>query len=309
MSQPIHAMPVMLGALAVLAVAYRYYSAFLAAKVAALDDSRITPAHEFNDGQNYPPDEQVRPLRPPLCGDLGRWTVDRAGPGDPVWLLARPDLAGRRRLPGRGGAGYDGPGRIGPARAGEAWRAWRGPRSARWRAWPRRWRSFTSSSSRWRGWGSSWSRRSAARRFAMKAGTTLTYPPTADDQDRDVGPDGNQDLSTSPPRFRRIRFGDGPDESMTFHEPFRLSVPTAEPPRKDRSTPTVSRSYWVGSCPSRGRNGSSRVVRGGRSRSPARSRSPSWSAGTCTEFRKGKVVEASILGAVGGPGVHGISGR
>ena len=33
-----HAMPVMLGVLAILAIAYRYYSAFLAAKVAALDD-------------------------------------------------------------------------------------------------------------------------------------------------------------------------------------------------------------------------------------------------------------------------------
>jgi len=51
----LHAMPVMIVVLCVLAVAYRYYSAFLAAKVAALDDSRVTPAHRFNDGQNYHP--------------------------------------------------------------------------------------------------------------------------------------------------------------------------------------------------------------------------------------------------------------
>src|SRR6478609_3272432 len=50
-----HAMPVILLVLACLAIAYRFYSAFLAAKVAALDDSRRTPAHEFNDGQNYHP--------------------------------------------------------------------------------------------------------------------------------------------------------------------------------------------------------------------------------------------------------------
>ncbi len=50
-----HAMPVMLGVLAILAIAYRYYSAFLAAKVAALDDARMTPAHRFNDGQNFDP--------------------------------------------------------------------------------------------------------------------------------------------------------------------------------------------------------------------------------------------------------------
>jgi carbon starvation protein len=51
----LRAMPVMVGTLCVLAIAYRYYSAFLAAKVAAFDDTRVTPAHQFNDGQNYHP--------------------------------------------------------------------------------------------------------------------------------------------------------------------------------------------------------------------------------------------------------------
>src|SRR5947199_10587190 len=51
----LHAMPLLLGALCVLAIAYRYYSAFLAAKVAALDDSRETPAYRFRDGHNYDP--------------------------------------------------------------------------------------------------------------------------------------------------------------------------------------------------------------------------------------------------------------
>src|SRR5207245_1996698 len=51
----LHAMPVLLAVLCILALAYRYYSAFLAAKVAMLDDSRLTPAHRFEDGQNYDP--------------------------------------------------------------------------------------------------------------------------------------------------------------------------------------------------------------------------------------------------------------
>src|SRR5438270_10080667 len=51
----LHAMPLMLGVLCVLAVAYRYYSAFLAAKVMVLDNSRVTPAHRFKDGHNYDP--------------------------------------------------------------------------------------------------------------------------------------------------------------------------------------------------------------------------------------------------------------
>ncbi|MFZ5895751.1 MAG: carbon starvation protein A [Myxococcota bacterium] len=45
----------MLAALAVLAIGYRYYSAFIAAKVLCLDDSRVTAAHRFNDGQNFHP--------------------------------------------------------------------------------------------------------------------------------------------------------------------------------------------------------------------------------------------------------------
>ena len=45
--------PVLLGALCVYAIAYRYYSAFIAAKALALDDRRITPAHTYPDGHNY----------------------------------------------------------------------------------------------------------------------------------------------------------------------------------------------------------------------------------------------------------------
>jgi carbon starvation protein len=41
--------------LGVLAVAYRFYSAFLANRVMVLDDTRPTPAHTLNDGQNYHP--------------------------------------------------------------------------------------------------------------------------------------------------------------------------------------------------------------------------------------------------------------
>jgi carbon starvation protein len=49
------ALPIMIGALCVLAIGYRYYSAFIAAKVMMLDDSRRTPAHTMNDGSNYYP--------------------------------------------------------------------------------------------------------------------------------------------------------------------------------------------------------------------------------------------------------------
>src|SRR4051795_13252430 len=45
--------------LGILAIAYRYYSAFIAARVMMLDDSRITPAHELNDGRNFHPTHRL----------------------------------------------------------------------------------------------------------------------------------------------------------------------------------------------------------------------------------------------------------
>ena len=45
----------LMSALCVLALAYRYYSAFIAAKVLMLDDRNITPAVTCNDGKDYVP--------------------------------------------------------------------------------------------------------------------------------------------------------------------------------------------------------------------------------------------------------------
>jgi len=42
-------------ALCVFALAYRFYAAFLAAKVLAIDPSRATPAQRLNDGRDYHP--------------------------------------------------------------------------------------------------------------------------------------------------------------------------------------------------------------------------------------------------------------
>ncbi|MFO0935009.1 MAG: carbon starvation protein A [Gemmataceae bacterium] len=50
-----HAMPIMLGVLSILAIAYAVYSRFLAFRVVQLDDQRVTPAHRLDDSQNYHP--------------------------------------------------------------------------------------------------------------------------------------------------------------------------------------------------------------------------------------------------------------
>ncbi|HET9713390.1 MAG TPA: carbon starvation CstA family protein, partial [Pyrinomonadaceae bacterium] len=49
------ALPIIIGALCVIAISYRYYSAFIAAKVLALDDSRPVPSQTMYDGHNYYP--------------------------------------------------------------------------------------------------------------------------------------------------------------------------------------------------------------------------------------------------------------
>jgi carbon starvation protein len=51
----VNTFPILLGTLCVFALAYRFYSAFIAAKVLVLDDSRITPSHAYEDGHNYVP--------------------------------------------------------------------------------------------------------------------------------------------------------------------------------------------------------------------------------------------------------------
>ena len=49
------ALYIIVPALCILVIAYRYYSAFIAAKLWVLDDERATPAHTKYDGANYFP--------------------------------------------------------------------------------------------------------------------------------------------------------------------------------------------------------------------------------------------------------------
>src|SRR5258708_2580347 len=58
-SASMRALYLILPILGVLAIAYRYYSAFIAARLMMLDDTRITPAHALNDGNNYHPTHRL----------------------------------------------------------------------------------------------------------------------------------------------------------------------------------------------------------------------------------------------------------
>ncbi|MCX6244432.1 MAG: carbon starvation protein A [Bacteroidetes bacterium] len=50
-----NAMPLLIAALALFALAYRFYFAFISARVLVLDDTRVMPSSKLYDGQNYYP--------------------------------------------------------------------------------------------------------------------------------------------------------------------------------------------------------------------------------------------------------------
>ena len=280
-------MPVMLGVLAILAVAYRYYSAFLAAKAAALDDSRVTPAHLLYDGQNYHPTNKwvlfghhfaaisgAGPLIGPVLAIQFGYM-----PGL-IWLVVGVCLAGAVQdmmvlaaSVRRGGQSLAGIARaeIGPV-AGAA----------------------TTVAILYiiiialAGLGIVVVKALGGEEVPMKAGTTLVYPAESSVV-RTVKKDSPAVYSIPP--GSTYKFGPGADESLTFEEPFDLAVP---------------RDKWL----NKAAEGEGFVLP-----EQARRLVPGSSWGTftiaCTvpialfvgwymyRFRKGKVVEASLVGAIG----------
>jgi carbon starvation protein len=281
----VHAMPVLLLVLAVLAVAYRYYSAFLAAKVASLDDSRVTPAHEFHDGQNFHPTNRwvlfghhfaaisgAGPLIGPVLAIQFGYL-----PGL-VWLVVGVCLAGAVQdmmvlasSVRRGGKSLAALARaeIGPV-AGTA----------------------TSLAILYviiialAGLGIVVVKALGGEEVAMKPGTSLAFPAGSI---RSTEAAGGLSVYDVPPGST-YRYGEGPEQSMVFHEGFRLAVPTDGPIPNPLVLP----------------KGTKRLVPGS-----------SWGTFTiaCTvpialavgwymyRLRKGRVVEASILGALAVLGV------
>nr|BFE93999.1 hypothetical protein GCM10020185_45350 [Pseudomonas brassicacearum subsp. brassicacearum] len=107
--EAINALWIVVAAVAIYLVAYRYYSLFIANNVMQLDARRATPAVLNNDGLDYVPTNKHILFRPPLRGHCRRGAAGRAGAGGADGLPARYALADRRRGVGRCGAGLHGP--------------------------------------------------------------------------------------------------------------------------------------------------------------------------------------------------------
>lgn len=284
----VHAMWIMLGVLAILALAYRYYSAFLAARVAALDDSRTTPAHTQYDGQNFHPTNRwvlfghhfaaisgAGPLIGPVLAIQFGYL-----PGL-IWLVVGVCLAGAVQdmlvlalSTRRGGQSLAGIARaeIGPV-AGVA----------------------TAIAILYvivialAGLGIVVVKALGGEEVVMKSGGALVYPAHSGIEKTIT----RTTITYAVPRGSTYRFGPAADDKMVINEPFSLQVPALTPLRVDKDT-----DEFVVVLPDNAR----RLVRGS-----------SWGTFTiaCTipiallvgwymyRLRKGKVIEASLLGAVG----------
>lgn len=280
------AMWVMLGVLAVLAVAYRYYSAFLAARVASLDDSRVTPAHTLNDGQNYHPTNRwvlfghhfaaisgAGPLIGPVLAIQFGYL-----PGL-IWLVIGVCVAGAVQdmmvlaaSVRRGGKSLAGIAReeLGPIAGGATAVA-----------------ILYVIIIALAGLGIVVVKALGGEEVKMAAGTSLTLPKA--NFHKVFAVPTNETTYDIPPGSE-YRFGKEKDDVLTFHEGFQLLAPGLNPLISDKKGPGLV-------LP----EGARRVVPGS-----------SWGTFTiaCTipialfvgfymyRFRKGKVVEASIIGAI-----------
>jgi len=228
-----YAMPVMLGVLAVLAIAYRYYSAFLAARVAALDDGRVTPAHRLNDGQNFDPTNRwvlfghhfaaisgAGPLIGPVLAIQFGYL-----PGL-VWLVVGVCLAGavQDMMVLAISTRRDGLSLAGLARTEIGRPAGLAAAIA----------ILYIVIIALAGLGIVVVKALGGEEVRMKAGTVLEYPPNSEINKR-LFPDRPTLYQVPPGSF--YRFGAGPDQTMTFHEGFELAIPhglymTSTPDRK-----------------------------------------------------------------------------
>jgi len=279
-------MPVMLGVLAILAIAYRYYSAFLAARVAVLDDQRETPAHRFRDGQNFDPTNRwvlfghhfaaisgAGPLiGPVLAIQFGYlpgliWLVVGvclAGAVQDMMVLALSTRRGGQSLASLARQEIGRPAGIAATIA-----------------------ILYIIIIALAGLGIVVVKALGGEEVPLKAGTVLVYPETSSIA---------SSMKTGGPRIYDVpaqttyRFGEAPEQAMLFHEPFRLAVPSGstfkpDPQGKGLVLPEKARRLVPGS---------------------------SWGTFTiaCTipialfvgwymyRIRKGKVVEASIIGGL-----------
>src|SRR6202046_4582091 len=228
----VYAMPVMVIVLVIFVIAYRYYSAFLAARVAAIDDTRVTPAHRLNDGQNFHPTNRwvlfghhfaaisgAGPLIGPVLAIQFGYL-----PGL-VWLVVGVCLAGavQDMMVLAASTRRDGLSLAGPARHAIGRPAGLAAAIA----------ILYIVIIALAGLGIVVVKALGGEQVKMKSGTVLLYPEKDPLLEHRIAA-GQPSIHTIPPGST-CRFGEKPEESMTFHEGFELSVPSNARYQRDPS--------------------------------------------------------------------------
>ena len=99
--ETVNAVWIVIAAVSVYLIAYRFYARFIATKVMALDPGAADPGAPPSDGLDYVRDRPQRPVRPPFRGDRRGRAAGRAGAGGADGLSAGHAVDPRRRGAGR----------------------------------------------------------------------------------------------------------------------------------------------------------------------------------------------------------------
>ena len=96
--EPINATWFVVAAVCCYAVAYRFYSAFIAAKLLALDNTRATPAERRDDGRDFVPTNKWVLFGHYFAAIAGPGPADWANAGGgAIWIFAGNPVAGLRK--------------------------------------------------------------------------------------------------------------------------------------------------------------------------------------------------------------------
>ena len=107
--EAVNAAWLVVAAICIYLIAYRFYGLFVANRALGVDGARQTPAVRHNDGLDYVPTNRYVLLRPSFRSDRRRGSIGRSGACGTNGLSAGYALDSRRRGVCRGSSGHDRP--------------------------------------------------------------------------------------------------------------------------------------------------------------------------------------------------------
>ncbi len=88
-----NAITLVIGAICVLAIAYRFYGIFFTKKVLKISDETLTPAHEMSDGKDYVPTSKWVAFGHHFAAIAAAGPFSRTCISSTIWLFTRIFMA------------------------------------------------------------------------------------------------------------------------------------------------------------------------------------------------------------------------